>query len=109
VDWLSDAAVRKALLLEEDASPDLVNEVTLKGYGKLNDAELEKVGRDPFLISYGFAVIPDRTVVTLERSAPAKKGANRKIPDVCLDLKVPCCDLFKVIGALDFTTNWKPK
>lgn len=109
VDWLNDAAIRKALLFEEDANPDLVSSVTLKGYGDLDDTELEKVGRDPFLISYGLAGIPDRTVVTLERSAPSKQRANRKVPDVCADFKVPCCDLFKAMNTLDFTTNWKPK
>lgn len=107
VDWLKDA--KEALLFDEEADPTLVGEVTLNGYGELDENGLEKVGRDPFLISYGYADKTGRTIVTLEVSAPSKQGANRKIPDVCTDLGVDCCDLFEFIEALDFTTNWKPE
>ena len=107
VDWLKDA--KEALLFNEEAHPTLVGEVTLNGYGELDENGLEKVGRDPFLISYGYADKTRRTIVTLEVSAPSKQGANRKIPDVCTDLGVYCCDLFEFIEALDFTTNWKPE
>ncbi len=93
----------------EEADPTLVGEVTLNGYGELDENGLEKVGRDPFLISYGYADKAGRTIVTLEVSAPSKRGPNRKIPDVCADLGVACCDLFEVIKALNFTTNWKPE
>ncbi|MCZ6772515.1 MAG: DUF4411 family protein [Proteobacteria bacterium] len=106
VDWLKDA--KEALLFDEEADPTLVGEVTLYGYGELDENGLEKVGRDPFLISYGYADKTGRTIVTLEVSAPNKQGANRKIPDVCADLGVVCRDLFEFIKALDFTTNWKP-
>ena len=108
VDWLKNAETRDALLLDEDASPGLVAEVTLNGYGDLDEAGLIKVGRDPFLISYGYAAKGNRCVVTFEVSAPGKQGANRKIPDVCVGLGVDCCTLFKMIDALDFTTDWKP-
>ena len=106
VDWLKDA--KAALLFDEEADPKLVGEVTLYGYGELDEIGLEKVGRDPFLISYGYADKTGRTIVTLEVSAPSKRGANRKIPDVCADLGIACRDLFEFIKALDFTTNWKP-
>ena len=106
VDWLKD--VKEALLFDEEADPTLVGEVTLYGCGELDEIGLEKVGRDPFLISYGYADKTGKTIVTLEVSAPSKKGANRKIPDVCADLGVACRDLFEFIKAMDFTTNWKP-
>jgi hypothetical protein len=108
VAWLKDKDTKDALLFGEEADPKGVNDVTLQGYGQLDEAGIEKVGRDPFLISYGCLDKANRTVVTLEVSAPARQGANRKIPDVCKDLGVPCCDLFQLIDALDFTTNWKP-
>ena len=110
VDWLKDEATKAALLFEEEANTDLVREVTHAGYANdLDEAELVKIGRDPFLISYGYAANDDRTVVSFEVSAPAKQRANRKIPDVCEGLGVKCVTLFDVIDALDFTTDWKPE
>jgi hypothetical protein len=108
VDWLRREEVKQALLLAEDADPALVAEVTLRGYGQLDEVGLEKVGRDPFLIAYAFAGRAQRTVVTLEVSALRRQGANRKIPDVCAQLGIACCDLFEFISALDFTTDWRP-
>lgn len=108
VDWLKNAEIRDALLLYEDANPEIVAAVTANGYGDLEEAGLVKVGRDPFLISYAYAAKQDRCVVTFEVSAPGKQGANRKIPDVCVGLGLNCCTLFEMIDALDFTTDWKP-
>ena len=108
VDWLKTEEVKRALLLREEANPVLVTEMTLKGYGQLDEIGLEKVGRDPFLISYGYSDKIRRTIVTLEVSAPRRQGANRKIPDVCAGLGVVCCDLFELINALDFSTDWRP-
>lgn len=109
VHWLKDEETKEALLLDEEADPVLVAEVTLKGYGDLDESEIENVGRDPFLISYGYAETTKRCVVTFENSAPGKKGKNRKIPDVCKDLGVGCRTLFDMIETLDFTTDWKPE
>lgn len=108
VDWLKMEETKAALLLSEEAMPPIVAEVTLKGYGNLDEGDIEKVGRDPFLISYAYAAKGERCVVTFENSAPGKKGKNRKIPDVCNDLGVECYSLFYVIETLDFTTDWKP-
>ena len=109
VDWLTEREVREALLFDEEADPALVTEVTETGYAPdLDDAELEKVGRDPFLIAYGFADPGDRFVVTFEVSRPNRVRANRKVPDVCNQLGVHCGTIFDVIEALDFTTDWAP-
>lgn len=109
VDWLNSEEVKEALIFEEEADPALVAEVTEKGYAPdLDEAELEKVGRDPFLISYGYAETDERFIVTFEVSAPSKKRANRKIPDICDDLGIKCGTLFEVIEILDFKTSWKP-
>lgn len=108
VDWLNDDVNSAALLLAEEIDPALVADTTLNGYGNLNENEVEQVGRDPFLISYARAALGNRTVVSFEVSSPRKVRANRKVPDVCRDFGVPCCNLFDMIAALDFTTNWRP-
>ena len=108
VDWLTIEETKESLLFAEEADPALVARVTLEGYGNLNEDGIVQVGRDPFLISYAIAGLPQRTVVSFEVSAPAKRGANRKVPDVCLHFGVPCCTLYKVIDDLDFTTDWQP-
>lgn len=52
-EWAASSAVREALLLAEDADPELVAFVTTNGYAAdLEDDEIEKIGRDPFLIAY---------------------------------------------------------
>ena len=110
VDWLQDENTKAALLFDEKADPALVTEVTEKGYAiDLDEAEQEKIGRDPFLIAYTYAAPEERLVVTFEVSAPKKQRANRKIPDVCKDLGVRYGTLFDLIEALDFTTDWKPE
>lgn len=108
VDWLRLEETRDALLFAEEADPARVAEITLNGYGNLNEDEIEQVGQDPFLISYAAADLGRRTVVTFEVSAPRKQRANRKIPDVCQTFGVPSCTLYDVIEALDFTTDWRP-
>ena len=110
VDWLKEEESKEALLFAEEADPEVVAAVTAKGYAQdLDEAEQETVGRDPFLIAYGVVAADERCVVSFEVSAPSKKRANRKVPDVCADLGVKCVTLFDVIEALDFTTDWKPQ
>lgn len=108
VDWLCLQDTKDALLLAEDADPVTVASVTQRGYGDLDENEIEIVGRDPFLISYAITDLGKRTVVTFEVSSPGKQRAKRKIPDVCHSLDVPCCPLFDMIHVLDFTTDWRP-
>lgn len=106
VDWLCEQEVKDALLLDEEARAELVGHVTIEGYGDLNEDELEVVGRDPFLIAYAFANAGNRTVVTFEVPAPGQKRGKRKIPDVCQRFGVASCNLYSMIDALDFTTDW---
>jgi hypothetical protein len=44
------------------------------------DDEVEKVGRDPFLIAYALADLAVRTVVTTEVSRPSGQRANDSWP-----------------------------
>jgi hypothetical protein len=82
-DWLKDKDVRDALRLDEAVRVDLLRRVVAEGYAPdLTDAEMQMIGRDPFLVAYALAGT-GRTVVTKEVSAPRKKRHNRKVPDVC--------------------------
>ena len=109
VDWLKDAPVKAALLLDEEADPSVVAQVVAQGYAPdLDEQEVEQLGRDPFLIAHALREPGRRTVVTFEVSKPSKQRANRKVPDVCRAVGVPCCDLYRLIRDLDFTTDWRP-
>ena len=102
--WLRDN--RDSLLLDEDVDEALVAQVTDRGYAPdMTEEEVERVGRDPFLMAYALTSPAQRTVVTTEGSKPKKLRANRHIPDVCDDLGVLHCNTFRFIEALDFTTR----
>jgi len=108
--WIRQKEITEALLLKEDADPGRVADVVNNGYGSdLNDIEIEKIGRDPFLISYATVDLSQRCVVTTEASRPSAQGANRRIPDVCTDLGASCCNTFELTRQLDFSTSWKTK
>lgn len=108
IEWLSQEDVEAALLLEEAADVELVRQVTEKGYGTdLTDVELETIGKDPFLIAYALVKPAERCVVTAEASSIKKQRQNRKIPDVCKDLGVPCCNPFAMNKRLGFKTGWQ--
>ena len=104
VDWLKDN--KNAMLLDESVSADLVANVVDRGYANdLTDDELEKMGRDPFLIAYALADLGRRCVVTTEASRPNRRRANRHIPDVCSDFDILCIDTFQLVRTLDFRTG----
>lgn len=107
-EWAADPAVRKALILEEDVDSTTMARVVSDGYcPDPTDQEIEKMGRDPFLIAHALRNAAQRTVVTTEISKPSKRRANRKIPDVCNDLGVRCINSFQLLRELDFRTGWK--
>jgi hypothetical protein len=106
--WAKEDSIETALLLNEEVDVSLVSHVANNGYASdLTDIEIEKIGRDPFLIAYGLAALKDRCIVTTEVSKPSTQRANRKIPDVCNQFGIQCCNTFAFLRALDFTTNWK--
>lgn len=97
---------RDLLLLDENVDETMVARVTDLGYAPdLTDEEVERIGRDPFLVAYALASPAERTVVTTEGSKPSKRRANRHLPDVCDDFDVLHCNTFRFIEALDFTTR----
>lgn len=104
VSWLRSN--RRTLRLEEMAHPDSVAAVVDRGYAPdLKDDEIEKLGRDPFLIAYALRDTRNRCVVTNEARKPGKKRANRHIPDVCESAGVRSIHLFRLIRELDFRTG----
>lgn len=108
IDWLSEPEIEAALLLEEVVDIDLVQHVVSNGYASdLADDEVDKIGRDPFLIAYALAASADRIVVTIEVSKPSATRQNRKIPDVCQTLGVQSCGPFTLNRVLGFRTGWK--
>lgn len=102
-DWAK--ANKDQLLLDEVVDGGKVTVVIETGYAPdLSEAEIEKLGKDPILISYGYRN-GERTIVSKEVSSPAKTRANRKVPDVCAGLAMACIDDFQLIKLLDFRTR----
>jgi hypothetical protein len=91
------------MILDEPVDAGRVQHVLEQGYASdLNDVEIEKIGKDPFLIAAALAC-PDRAVVTREVSKPSKRRADRKIPDVCAVFGVPVISDFALYRALNFS------
>jgi hypothetical protein len=109
-DWLKQHGTRDALLLAERVDVGLLRMVVDQAYAAdLNETEIEKIGRDPFLVAYGLAQPRTRCVVTAEVSAPSKTRANVKDPNACVKMGVPWCDPFTLYRRLRFTTSWRPQ
>jgi len=105
--WSEIDSVRDALLFAEEVDQALVAKVTYEGYiNNPTDDDLQKIGRDSFLISYALIDPDNRCIVTTEVSKPRMKFANRKIPDVCKDFSIKSLNTFQLIKKLNFSTNW---
>lgn len=104
--WIKAADHKTVLRLNEDADLAKVQSV-LSLYGDpLTEADLIKIGQDPFLIAAAVGY-PQRCVVTGEVSSPAKQGSNRKVPNVCDDSGVAWLSPIAFINVLNFTTDWE--
>ncbi|MCY3615317.1 MAG: DUF4411 family protein, partial [Bacteroidetes bacterium] len=105
-EWL--AKNKTDLIFYRDEQTEFVRRVITEGYGgTLTDVDLNRIGGDPFLIASALEDPKRRTVVTEEVSKPSAQGVDRKIPDICKDLKVRCINILKFIKTLNFKTNWK--
>jgi hypothetical protein len=107
--WADEPTTRHALILKEQSEMTYVAKVLYEGYTpKPSDDDIEKVGRDPFLIAHALRDINKRCVVTAEVSKPSRKGASRHIPDVCNSFGIRSCNIFFMLSALNFSTRWAP-
>jgi hypothetical protein len=101
-EWLRRPDVEDALRLRDAIDSAIIQRVVCDGYApNLTDAEVEAIGKDPFLIAYALAA-PDRTIVTKERSRPSAQRGNRKVPDVCTSLGVRWLTAFAFYREADF-------
>lgn len=107
-DWITDDAVKGALLLDGEVDPSLVARAVAEGYAAdLTDSEVEQLGRDPFLIAHALVDSESRIVVTTEVSQPRKQRQNRKVPDVCRAFGLRAINTFELVRELDFSTSWR--
>lgn len=106
-EWVCSAEVEGRLVLKEEVHQQALATVMDAYAPDLNDNEVEQVGRDPFLVAYGLVVPGNRCIVSNEVSKPSKQRANKKVPDVCVCVDVPCCDTFSMLRRLGFRTDWK--
>jgi hypothetical protein len=105
--WLREERVKRALMLQEDADPALVARVVAEGYAPdLDEDEVQRIGRDPFIIAHGLIDSANRCVVTTEGSKPNRQRANRHLPDVCRGLGLQTCHTFEFTRRLAFRTRW---
>ena len=104
--WMKEAQHRNALRLAE--ATDLAKvQIVLAKYGDaLTEADLIKIGQDPFLVAAALGHA-DRCVVTAEVSKASKQRANRKVPDICDDCGVAWQSPVDFINELNFTTRWE--
>lgn len=105
-EWLCRDEIAELLVLQEEIDTGVLAIVMAAYAPDLNDHEIEQVGRDPFLITYGRVQTAGRCVVSNEVSKPSKQRANKKVPDVCRNIGVQCCDTFAMLRQLGFRTGW---
>ncbi|MEX0496029.1 DUF4411 family protein [Raoultella terrigena] len=108
--WVHHKSNKPHIMLNEDFDVQILGRVVNDGYAEdLTDLEIDRIGKDPFLIAYAMKDIRNRIVVSNEISKPSKTRANRKVPDVCSKFGVQCCNVYQLLKDLDFSTDWKAR
>lgn len=106
-DWMGEQATKDALLFDEPPDPAHV-QTAMVCYGpNPTEADLIKIGKDPFLVAAALTDPTNRQVVTAEISKPGRTGPNRHLPNVCADCGVTSMNLVQLMAVLNFTTSWK--
>jgi hypothetical protein len=104
--WIKERQCREVLLLKETVEPSILQYVLDTSYGlNLNDVEIIRIGKDPFLVAYAYNH-SDRCVVTQEITQSGKHRANTKLPDACKKVGVKCISAARFLDVLDFRTDW---
>lgn len=107
-EWVTDAEVKRHLLLDDEIDAEAVSRVVPQGYAPdLTDSEIEQIGRDPFLVAHGLTDRESRTIVTTEVSKPRRQRQNRKLPDVCDGFDLRWVSTFELTRELNFSTSWR--
>jgi hypothetical protein len=103
--------VRRALILDEEPNTQRLEQVLTQAYGGPlpTEADLERMGQDPFLVAYALADPARRCVVTCEASKPGQIGPRRHVPNACTDVGVRALTPFEFVRALDFTVDWRAR
>lgn len=104
--WMKDADHKSLLRLAEEADLVKVQAVLAKYGDVLSEADLIKIGQDPFLIAAALGH-SDRCVVTAEVSKSTRQRANRHVPNICDDCGVAWLSPIDFIHELDFRTDWE--
>ena len=105
--WLRRNNHETQLLLDASADQKTVSAVLKEDYELPQPSldELNKIRKDPLLISYALTHV-NTTIVTLEakqeNATDTMKRHKRKIPFVCRKLGIRCIDTFDLIRELDF-------
>lgn len=107
-EWIKSEEIKKALLLNSEPVPNLVDRAVRTGYSAdLTDDEILKLGRDPFLLAYALTDTSNHRIVTTEVSKPSRTRANRHLPDSAKSLGIKTRTTFQFLRELDFRTNWR--
>lgn len=102
VDWVK--ANKSCLVDVDDKAFEKLHIVMGTGYGIIDENLLEKLGADPYVIAYALAV--KGSVVTSEKIANKTNPANKKIPQICQILEIPCFTATRFIWEI---RNYLPK
>lgn len=77
--WVHHKENKPHIMLQEDFDAEILGRVVNDGYAQdLSDLEIEKIGKDPFLIAYAMKDIRNRIVVTNETLSLAKLEQTEK-------------------------------
>lgn len=96
---------RDALVLDHEGYDADVPTILAQYGDNLTERELDRIGKDPFLIAAAFRT--GATVVSREGTKRSLKRANRRVPDICADLGINCINDHQLIAALDWSTSWR--
>ena len=104
--WIKDSNVKDVLILDDILPLYFVQKILDIGYApNLNETEIEKIGRDVFLVAYAYFSNKKRTVETCEVSTPSRKRGNTKIADACNMLGVKWTTDFEMYQLFNFNLD----
>jgi hypothetical protein len=97
-DW--QQAHRSVFIIEEAAADARVGTILDLYATDLTEDEMLRIGADPFLAAYGQEF--GAKVVTKEVSKPTCQRANKRLPDICAQCRIPWITDHVLIRELDF-------